>query len=300
MASAESSTSPTEGFFFDFDWADVESDLIREEPHGWDICHDYEELLDGECSEATGEASEINYEKDIKYITEEGIDEDHTNLVSIPSTEEVSSRERLLRGTEEEFRSRVDAIVHDEDIHHFNWLGNPVYQPSSTTAAESLAIICTGPKVSQGSDKWRVQSILDRAYQFLDPVVVSLENITQLTFNNRGSGLQNAAEGHVFKFYTPQGRWTLDPHIFDSGKVLLDTGSVDVYCNSSYEIGNGFIKPSMIFTRSDWRSIRRGIRRARQRSSLPRKITWFPPPPSPLSQSLTLPEKMRENPKTKP
>jgi hypothetical protein len=192
----------------------------------------------------------------------------------------------LLQGIEEEFRGRVDAMVHDEDIHHFNWLGNPVYQSSSTTPAESFAIICTGPKVPQGSDKWRIESILDRAYQFLDPVVVSLETITELVFNNRGSDLQTAAEGHVFKLYIPQGRWTLDPHIFDSGKVLLDTGSLDVYQNPLYEVGNGFIKPSLIFTSSDWRSVCCKIRRSRRRSSLLRKITWSPPPPSPFRHDI--------------
>jgi hypothetical protein len=181
MASAESSTFMTEDFPFVFDWADdVESDIQREreESHGWDLCHDYEEF--------TGdEASEIDYKEDVKYTTErdKDMDDDRTNIVSIPLTEEVSSRERMLLGIEEEFRGQENAMVHDEDIHHFNWLGSPVYQLSSTTPAESLAIMCCGPKVPKESDKWRIGSILDRAYQFLDPVVVSLERATQINFN---------------------------------------------------------------------------------------------------------------------
>ncbi|OKP12011.1 hypothetical protein PENSUB_2369 [Penicillium subrubescens] len=141
---------PDRGFPFNFDWADVE----REEPHGWGMCHDHEEFPGSEQSEATGdEADEFDYEEDAEYITKDDMDDDSTNIVSIPSTEEVSSRERLLQRIEEEFLGRVDAMVYDEDIQHFNWLGNPFYQVSSTTPAESLAIICTGPKVPQGSDK---------------------------------------------------------------------------------------------------------------------------------------------------
>jgi hypothetical protein len=89
MASAESSTSLTEGFPFDFDWADVESGLQREEQHGWDLCHDHEKFPGSQRSEATNdEASEINYEKDAEYITEDDmdLDDNRTHIVSIPST----------------------------------------------------------------------------------------------------------------------------------------------------------------------------------------------------------------------
>lgn len=93
MASAESSTFLTEEFPFDFDWTDIESVIQREEPHGSDLCHDYEQILDSERSEATSdEASEMNYEKDAEYITDDDmdLDDDRTQIVSIPSNEEVT------------------------------------------------------------------------------------------------------------------------------------------------------------------------------------------------------------------
>lgn len=102
MASAESSTFLTEEFPFDFDWADIESVIQREEPHDSDLCHDYEQISDSERSEATSDdASEMSYEKDAEYITDDDMDLDdgRTHIVSIPSTEEVSSAKRNA-GTE--------------------------------------------------------------------------------------------------------------------------------------------------------------------------------------------------------
>ena len=78
----------------------------------------------------------------------------------------------------------INYVVYDEHVHHFNWLGDPVYQASATTPAESLSIICGGPKVPKEKEKLWIGSILSRAYQYLDPIVVSLERTFHL------SGLQ--------------------------------------------------------------------------------------------------------------
>ncbi|KAJ5370940.1 uncharacterized protein N7496_007032 [Penicillium cataractarum] len=289
MPASESVTSSTEEFHFDFDWAeDVEDELRRQESHGWDLCHDAKGYSSGEILEATGNSfHDIDFERDVEYITEDDIVDHDTNIVSIPLTEEVSPTQRLRRGVVQEFRGRDSAVSHDEKIHHFNWLGNPVYQPSSTTPAESLAIIFSGPKVPKENDKLRVASILRRAYQYLDPVVVSFERIKKRFFKHRGFSLQNAAEGHVFKFYTPHGQWMVDSHVLDSELILRDAGTQDVYLSSKFSIGNGFKSSSLIPTRSTWSSTQRKILRSRQRSS-PRKNNWSPPPPSPLQQNSLL------------
>lgn len=299
MTSGEPGISLTEGFHFGFDWAhDVEYQLQLQEAHSWDLCHDSEDPLSPKFAGNSSEGPrKIANERDIEYITEDGMTFNDANIVSIPSTEEISLLDQLRQGIAEEFRGREDTMVHDKHIHHFNWLEDPVYQASATTPAESLAIICSGPKIPKESEKLRIGSTLHRAYQFLDPVVVSLERTSERLFENRGFSLQKAAEGHVFKFYTPQGRWLVDPHVFDSGIILLDTGSMDVYLNSNYSVGNGFVRPSLIPNTSAWQSARHEILRFRQCSSLPRKNTWSPPSPSPLRQSTTVSDDVSEVPK---
>jgi hypothetical protein len=288
MPVTESVTS-TEEFHFDFDWAeDVEDELRRQEAHGWDLCHDAEEYTGGEDLEAKSHgSSDIDFERDIEYITGNDIADHDTNIVSIPWTEEASPTQRPRRGIAQEFRGRDSAVSHDENIHHFNWFGDAVYPPSSTTPAESLAIIFSGPKVPKENDKLRIASILRRAYQYLDPVVVSFERTKKRFLKRRGSSLQNAAEGHVFKFYTPHGRWMVDSDVLHSELILRDSGTQDDYLGSKFSVGNGFQSSSLIPTRSNWRLARRKIIRSRQHSS-PRKNNWCPPPPSPLRQSMSL------------
>ncbi|CEJ58471.1 hypothetical protein PMG11_07125 [Penicillium brasilianum] len=288
MPATESVTSPEE-FHFDFDWADdVEDGLQRQESHDWDLCHAAEEYLGGEDLEATSHGtSNIDFERDVEYITGADIADHDTNIVSIPSTEEVSPTQRPRRGIAQEFRGRDSAVSHDENIHHFNWFGNAVYHPSLTTPAESLAIIFSGPKVPKENDKLRIASILRRAFQYLDPVVVSFERTKKRFLKRRGSSLQTAAEGHVFKFYTPHGRWMVDSNVLHSELILRDADTQYDYLGSKFSVGNGFQSFSLIPTRSNWRSARRKIIRSQQRTS-PRKNNWSPPPPSPLRQSMSL------------
>lgn len=294
MASSESDISLTGGFHFDFDWAeDVEDQLRSQDLHGWALCDNSPEPG----SEPHGEN---DHARDVEYAVEDDTSEVNVKIVSIPSTEDVSPLIQLHQNIAEEFRGRDNYVVYDEHVHHFNWLGDPVYQSSATTPAESLVIICGGPKVPKEKEKLQIGSILNRAYRYLDPIVVSLERTGDRLFTYRGFSLQKAAEGYVFKFYTPQGRWLVDQHIFDGGIVLLDTGSIEVYLNPGYSVGNGFTGPSLIPSRSDWQSARDEKLLSQQTSSLPRKNTWYPPPPSPLRQSTTISYSVHKAPKRKP
>lgn len=294
MASEESDISLTGGFHFNFDWAEnVEDQLRSQDLTGWDLC-------DNSPEPPSEPHRENDHVRDVEYVVEDGTTDINAKIVSIPSTEDVSPLIQLHQNIAEEFRGRDNYMVYDEHVHHFNWLGDPVYQASATTPAESLAIICGGPKVPKEKEKLRIGSILNRAYQSLDPIVVSLERTSDCLFTYRGFSLQRAAEGHVFKFYTPQGRWLVDQHVFDGGMVLLDTGSIEVYLNPDYSVGNGFTSPSLIPNRSDWQSARHEKLLSRQTSSLPRKNTWSPPPPSALRQSTTISDSVHKVPKRKP
>lgn len=290
MPATKTAVSPPEEFLFDFDWAeDVENELQNQVSDDWDLCHDSEELPSSELlDDSIDSSSEDESTEDAESVTEDDTVETDTTVVSIPPTGEVSPVEQLRQGVTEEFHGRESAVARDENIHHFNWSGYPVYRSSSTTAAESLAIIFSGPKVPKENDNLRITSILRRAYRYIDPVMVSLERTSKGLFQYRGSSLQNAATGHVFKFYTPHGRWVVDSHSSGSERLCVDTGVVGVYLSPHFAIGNGFVSPSLIPNILNWQSAYHEIAKSRKRSSLPKKNTWGRLPPSPLRQSMTV------------
>ncbi|KAJ5952308.1 uncharacterized protein N7479_010721 [Penicillium vulpinum] len=189
------------------------------------------------------------------------------------------------------FADRQAWIDVDEAIHHYNWMGRRVYTRSSTSPSDSLAMILATPKNPQGSDLWRIQSVINRALPYIDPVVVFLNDTGDRLLELRGSELVRASTGRVFKFYTPHGRW-----MEDSGdkkdETTTDFGSTQTYDATDLAVGNGFVESSPICSLSQWTECRdRAFDSSEQLNRLPRKLTWKHTP-SPLRQceSISPPE----------
>ncbi|KAJ5086475.1 hypothetical protein NUU61_007782 [Penicillium alfredii] len=189
---------------------------------------------------------------------------------------------------ENEFAYRnvlVDCEDEASPIHHFNWMGTPVYEHSATPPEESLAVILAGPKVPRLGDQYRIASILQRASRLIDPVLTTLDGTRENLLKLCGTKLVRACAGNVFKFYTPHGVWIADSKEM-SGDTVPDNGSLDTYQASNLAIGNGFVQSSRIPSRSQWELARNEkLATSNKPSSPPRRLTWKPQP-SPLLQSM--------------
>ncbi|EPS32624.1 hypothetical protein PDE_07584 [Penicillium oxalicum 114-2] len=277
----------SERFHFGFDWAeDVEDELQAQQPSGfngdetlarpqsaWEAeggcseadpmqsedCQDDEVSFEDECGDSTyGTCENSSQYESMETVTPLTFEEDVNDqvLVNIPLTEEVTSEDWMQQGITAEFRGREYVTSVDSRVHHFNWFGHPVYQPSATTPAECLGVIRCGPKVPKESDSLRVESILQRAFQFLDPIVVSLKERPHPNPEHRGPSLPDTTEDHVSKFYTPHGLWISDwSHSASSEVISLDSGSKVVYQNPNLSVGNGFVESSVLLSRVEWSTI---------------------------------------------
>ncbi|KAJ5817860.1 hypothetical protein N7447_007868 [Penicillium robsamsonii] len=180
------------------------------------------------------------------------------------------------------FSDRQSWMEVDEEIHHFNWMGVQTYNHCATSPSDSLAIILANPKNPQGSAILRIQLLLSRAVQYIDPVLVLLDDTDDSLFALRGSELVRASTGRVFKFYSPHGRWLEDPN--DTSEVTTtDFGSVQTYDASDLAIGNGFVESSVIRSVSQWKEARDEACSDSGGCLRPRRMDWERKP-SPLSQ----------------
>lgn len=195
---------------------------------------------------------------------------------------------------EAEFSWR-DCHTHmDPSIHHYNFLGQSVYEASATPPAQSLAIIMSGPKAPEAREDLRVQSILTRANMFVDPVILNLDGIDESILHQRGFALQRAATGRASTFYTPHGSWMGD-NSEQTAFNVCDTGDVYTYVSDDVAVGNGFIGRGCIASREDWFRMRDERMSPVGHGGLPRKMTWSPKP-SPLRESTTLVDSTKSEP----
>lgn len=183
-----------------------------------------------------------------------------------------------------------DYFVHAENpefrVHHFNWMGYPVYQHSSTPPEESLAFILADPKFSRPSDEYRIQAIMGCAASFVDPVIVRLDDMGEEVFRFRGSKLAQAANGRVLKYYTPHGQWMKDPRE-ENGDTTLDEGNFNDYVVPGLAVGSGFVDTSPIRSRAQWKQ-RQEECLARSRMLSSKKLQGWRPRPSPLRASMSV------------
>ncbi|KAJ5094798.1 hypothetical protein N7456_010659 [Penicillium angulare] len=181
----------------------------------------------------------------------------YTDIKALAKTmsSEFARRESCLNDSTHEFAWRESSVRDCPAIHHFNWLGAGIFQRSATLPEESLAVIVADIKVPRAFDDYRVQAILSRAYRYVDPVIVCLDDeVDSSILQLRGSELQRAAKDHCFKHYTSHGQWIFDNNE-PSHQNTLDIGDIDTYLNPRLIIGNGFIKEGPLRSRADFHSI---------------------------------------------
>lgn len=153
-----------------------------------------------------------------------------------------------------EFCSRISRILEEADgsdqIHHFNWNGNAVKEPCATPPEHSMLYIVSRPKVSSPRDQMRIDSVMNRASELVDPVLYAGNDEHNLA--RTGQDLVNHINGEVFRFYTPHGSWSEK----EVDSVLTDNGSLEVYRNKFWVVANGFYKHPSVPTRDEKRNMR--------------------------------------------
>lgn len=222
------------------------------------------ETLQYEGSGCTGEKEEVvEGLMDNGQVQTDGGNDMPIIISSASSPQSSDTEEPSLLGNEstqtklevsQEFAWRAHCVQQDDDIHHFNWLGSPVYRYNWTPAVVSLLYILSDPKVPQPGDEWRMQSILHRAAAFVDPVVVYLENgLSDL--QTKGHQLIRFATERVFKFYSPHGQWANDSLEKDD-QTTIDDGDFYTYISPNLASSNGFVEICPIRSRYKWAEAR--------------------------------------------
>lgn len=238
-----------------FDWADESEELERaEEAEG----QSEGSIGEGELEETM--ASFYDLERQPSNSSGERVNEDEWSdfdeamapEATMPELDyEELKRASMQEDVNQEFAFRQGWMeVAGESIHHFNWLGSPRYEYSSTPPAISLLFLFAAPKIPEPGDEWRLDAIMRRAMRHVDPVVLHPENGRE-DFRPRGSELVRWATGRVFKFYSPHGNWQTDRDDIADG-TIMDTGNVDMYIGSTLKFGNGYVRDHTIRSRAQW------------------------------------------------
>ncbi|KAJ5721181.1 uncharacterized protein N7483_009115 [Penicillium malachiteum] len=137
-----------------------------------------------------------------------------------------------------EFSCRELSTDRDDEIHHYNFHGEPVNVQSTTSAEESLVIILSTPKDGFKHKKGLLmRSLLNCAHVFLDPVILFLDQNDQV-LKLRGTALVDATEGRVNKYYSPHGTWFSAEVVKE--EIVLDYGDQQQYRNANLAVANGF------------------------------------------------------------
>lgn len=198
--------------------------------------------------------------------------------------EEIESMQLAVNG---EFAYRQTCLQADNDgfIHHFNWLGAPVYGHNPTPPAISLLFLLTSPKVPPSGHEWRYESIMKRAMAFVDPVFVYVDNGRE-DLLKRGFDLVRWATGRVYKFYSPHGKWVEDARDLEEFPVL-DDGDLVNHASDNAVAGNGFVEQFSIKSRSQLATARDECFYMAHREQKKSRRKGFGSSSSPLRQSVT-------------
>lgn len=237
-----------------FDWADESEELEGVEQAER---HSEGSIEEGELEEMMASFYDLerhpskSFDEQISEEGEEWSDFDEAMLQESEPDYEVLKRARMQEDVNQEFAFRQGWMeVAGESIHHFNWLGSPRYEYSSTPAAISLLFLFAAPKIPEPGDEWRLGAIMRRAIQHVDPVVLYPENGRE-GFRLRGLALVRWATGRAFKFYSPHGQWQTDSDDIADG-THVDNGNVNMYMGSTLQFANGYVRDYTIRSRAQW------------------------------------------------
>ncbi|CAI7623521.1 unnamed protein product [Penicillium glandicola] len=207
-----------------------------------------------------------------------------SDLVQLPEPESVELPEPVEYSNEYERRSVIGSL--DAAIHHWNWLGQPVYQPTTTPAVDSLAFMQARPKAPEGRDELRVGSIMNRAIQKIDPIVLRVDRGNEAIVQMHGSTMIAACQGLVYTHYSLHGNWMTDDFSVRQWTVP-DAEGPDL---PGFAVGNGISENRPFVSCYQWMQWRASLVAATQQPVIaPRKLTWKQSPSRFKIEAMQLP-----------
>ncbi|KAJ5340582.1 hypothetical protein N7541_009706 [Penicillium brevicompactum] len=176
-------------------------------------------------------------------------------------------------------RREVETKVYPR-IHHYSWYGRPVFHSVGTPPEESLAVIQAEPKYPTGSAQYRIKSVINRAMNLVDPVLVNIERFNPDLWAGSGSDLMEGVKGRVRKLYSPHGEWMKGG--FGNDFAIVDLAVNELWDPLKVLLGNGIHENEPIPTWEDWHIWQKRRISQIQKTGPPRLLTWRPRK-SPLS-----------------
>ncbi|CAI7619910.1 unnamed protein product [Penicillium manginii] len=189
---------------------------------------------------------------------------------------------------DQESHLAMNKTEEDIKIHHYNWFGTAIYHTSSTPPEQSLAIIMSKPKATSSDSNLRINTVLNQAYLYLDPVIIHFDVPNGSILINQllqRDNLNETMKGHVVKYYTPHGLW-MSESLATNDRIEVDDGIFANYI-VNYAAGNGFISQSYITSWKQWKSNYNKVRATERKTTRARRNRMAGPRLSPLRQVMT-------------
>ncbi|KAF9253087.1 hypothetical protein DTO013E5_525 [Penicillium roqueforti] len=180
----------------------------------------------------------------------------------------------------DEFNYRAEICNEDNTIHHWNWLGWPVYTRTATPPGVSLAFMQAIPKAPRGRDKLRVNSIMKCAIEYIDPVILKVDRGDEGILQMYGSAMIEACEGLTYTHYSLHGNWMSDDFSMRR-RIVPDAGESELerFAIGRFAVANGLLEGGPFISRYEWLDWRdQLVAASKEPVRSPRKRTWKPTP----------------------
>jgi hypothetical protein len=177
-----------------------------------------------------------------------------------PGTQPGSQEEQHFQGlaqaeqlANDEWQRQNFTFRKNEDIHHFNFLGDGMPCKNATPPAVSLLVAVRGMKpgiVKMHKESMTIPSgyaVMQRAMRYVDPVIYHgpPENLFL-----SGRRLREAVTGQCEKFYSEHGTWRDDGYDEDDDRPFLDKMETQGYPLESLPV-NGWFPNNLVMDREN-------------------------------------------------
>jgi hypothetical protein len=158
---------------------------------------------------------------------------------------------KAVQAANDEWQRQNYLMQENQNIHHFNLLGEGVLCKNATPPAVSLFVSIYGAKAGFVTDKTATIStyghaIMKASMKLVDPVIY--HGPQEHLYKLRGNALREAVTGLCEKYFSEHGTWREDEYEEDEDVPSLDTMDVDAYPIYSVP-ANGWLENDAVMTR---------------------------------------------------
>ena len=136
------------------------------------------------------------------------------------------------------------------------------------------------PKAPRGREKLRVNSIMNRAIEYIDPVIIKVDRGDEGLLQMYGSAMIEACDGLTYTHYSLHGNWMSDDFL-KRRSIVPDAGESELeeLAIGRFAVANGLIEGGPFISRDEWFDWRdQLVAASREPVRSPRKLSWKPTP----------------------